>query len=148
MSKYCVESTGCTKGWLMDNNKSNVSNEISTWWLVCYLEQDLKPPHIQAIFSSFFLACRTCALGFKLVWRSHSISEICALVFFYENFISTKWKISIQLWLNSLLFYYDFNNCPHPLPTNWNTYLKPGLLTIYGALLKMLFNSDSLSCHL
>ena len=55
VSKYCVESTGCTKGWLMDNNKSNISNEIITWWLlVGYLEQDFKPPRIQSYISSQF----------------------------------------------------------------------------------------------
>ena len=83
--KYCVESTGCTKWILIDNDKSNISNEISTWWLVCYLEQDLKPSRIQAIFLSFFLACRTCVLSLQSVCRSclhYFIPEICALVLF------------------------------------------------------------------
>ena len=152
MSKccQCVDSTGCTKGLLIDNNKSNISNEISAWWLVCYLEQDLKPPCIQAFFSSFFLACRTCVSGFQLVWSVpfemfHS-RNLC-IGYFDCNFISTKLWIYLGVWLDRLFFCKSSFDIvflttvliiAHPLR---NTYLKHILLIIFGVLLKVWFDN-------
>ena len=75
---------------------SNICNEISAWWLVCYLEQDLKP---RAFFTSFFLACRTCVSGFQLVWsvpfEMFHPKNLC-IGSFDRYFISTK-----RIWLVS-----------------------------------------------
>ena len=128
---------------LIDN--SNISNEISTWWLVCY---DLKPPCkacIQAIFSSFFLACRTRILGFQLVWRSHlkySIPEICALVLLIaiSSLLNDKSAsdCGLTVLLHNNVFLTMILIIAHPL---MNTYVKPGLLTIFGVLLKVWFDN-------
>ena len=134
MSKCCVDSTGCTKGRLIDNNKSNISNETSTWWLVCYLGQDFKLPHIQAFISSFFMACTTCVSGFQLVWRSHfksSILEICALVLLIaiSSLLNDKSALDcgLTVLLHDIVFLTMILIIAHPLPTNWNTYNKPGI---------------------
>ena len=91
----------------------------------------LKPACIQAFFSSFFLACRTCVLGFQLVWsvlfEMLHPRNLC-LGSFDCYFISTKQRICLGLRLDcsarvhSILFSLLDSNNSHPL---WNTYLKP-----------------------
>ena len=142
VSKYCVKSTGCTKRRLIDNHKSNISNEIKTWWLVCYLKQDFKLPRIQAIFSSIFLACRTCVSGFQLVWRSHLNSvfhpEICVLVLLITiSSHKSAWDCGLTVLLHNITMIIIIT---HPLP-NQNTYIKPDLLTIFGVLLRVWFDN-------
>ena len=107
---------------------------------MCYLEQNLKPPCIQAFFSSFFLACRTCVSGFQLVWsvpfEMFHPRNLC-IGSFDRYFISTKQRICLGLWLDcssarvrsTLFSWLDSNNCPptskhlsetHPFDHIWS----------------------------
>ena len=148
MSKYCVDSTGCTTGLLVDNNNSNISNGIWTWWLVCYLEQNLKPPRIQASRVSSWLVELVfwASSEFEVSHLKCSIPEMCALVLLITiSSLYTKRWICFRLrldWSSAqvclTLFFATILIIAHLLQ---NTYVKPSLLTIFGVLLKVWFNN-------
>ena len=144
MSEYCVESTGCTTGLLIDNNNSNISNGICTWWLVCYLEQNLKPPCIQASQVSSWLVelAFWASSEFKVSHLKCSIPEMCALVLLItiSSLYTKRWIRLLQTeadWSSAqvcvTLFFATILIIAHLLQ---NTYVKLSLLTIFGVYWK------------
>ena len=113
MSKYFI---WYTKGLLIDNDKSNISNELSTRWLVCYLEQDLKPHRIQlsSWVLSWFVELAFCV--------PVSLKYLC-IGSFVRNFISIRrncfilWFDCSFAWVLSTFFSWLILIIPYPLTT-------------------------------